>query len=64
MLLILKFFLKEDISGEWCADITLSHIPRVSCGPLEELFRHLPVFVSSDLSHPWESSTGHLGNVF
>ena len=47
MFLILKFFLKEDISGVKRADPPLGHIPRVSCRPQEELFGHLPIFVSS-----------------
>ena len=42
MLLILKVFLKEDISGSWSADIPLSHIPRVSCEPWEELLGICP----------------------
>ena len=42
MLLILKVFLKEDISGGCSADIPLSHIPRVSCGPWEELLGICP----------------------
>lgn len=42
MFLILKFFLKKDISGG-----PLARMPRVSCGPWEGLFGHLPVFISS-----------------
>lgn len=47
MFLILMFFLKKDISGVRRADPPLGHIPRVSCRPREELFGHLPIFVSS-----------------